>query len=93
MFDFFNANIAIAMVALTAPFAFYGQIMKLVHGCVPNATMNQAICGVLIATGICAIGFIILFFVDWKLVLISILGAVILNLIILLNHKNSRYVA
>ena len=34
-----------------------------------------------------------LFFVDWKLVLISILGAVILNLIILLNHKNSRYVA
>ena len=34
-----------------------------------------------------------LFFVDWKLILISILGAVILNSIILLNHKSSRYVA
>jgi len=34
-----------------------------------------------------------LFFVDWKLILISILGAVVLNSIILLNHKNSRYVA
>lgn len=33
-----------------------------------------------------------LFFVDWKLILVSILGAVILNSIILLNHKNSRYV-
>lgn len=34
-----------------------------------------------------------LFFVDWKLILISIFGAVILNSIILLNHKTSRYVA
>ncbi|WP_151730526.1 YitT family protein [Acinetobacter junii] len=34
-----------------------------------------------------------LFYVDWKLVLFSILGAVILNLIILLNHKTSRYIA
>ncbi|RZG88098.1 YitT family protein [Acinetobacter venetianus] len=34
-----------------------------------------------------------LFFVDWKLILISILGAVILNSIILLNHKTNRYVA
>ena len=34
-----------------------------------------------------------LFFIDWKLILISILGAVILNSIILLNHKSSRYVA
>lgn len=33
------------------------------------------------------------FFVEGKLILISILGAVILNSIILLNHKNSRYVA
>lgn len=34
-----------------------------------------------------------LFYVDWKLILFSILGAVILNLIILLNHKTSRYIA
>lgn len=34
-----------------------------------------------------------LFFVDWKLILVSIFGAIILNSIILLNHKNSRYVA
>ena len=34
-----------------------------------------------------------LLYVDWKLIGISILGAVILNLIVLLNHKNSRYVA
>lgn len=40
-----------------------------------------------------AILLISLFFVEWKLILISILGAVILNSIILLNHKNSRYIA
>ena len=40
-----------------------------------------------------AILLISLFFVDWKLILISILGAVILNSIILLNHKTNRYVA
>ncbi|MEG0346471.1 MAG: YitT family protein [Acinetobacter sp.] len=34
-----------------------------------------------------------LFFVDWQLILVSILGAIILNSIILLNHKSSRYVA
>ena len=34
-----------------------------------------------------------LFFVDWQLILVSILGVIILNSIILLNHKSSRYVA
>lgn len=34
-----------------------------------------------------------LFFVDWKLILISILGVIILNSIVLLNHKTTRYVA
>ncbi|EPG42695.1 MULTISPECIES: YitT family protein [Acinetobacter] len=34
-----------------------------------------------------------LLFVDWKLILISILGVIILNSIILLNHKTTRYVA
>lgn len=34
-----------------------------------------------------------LFFVEWHLILISILGVVILNSIILLNHKTTRYVA
>ncbi|MCU4579437.1 YitT family protein [Acinetobacter gyllenbergii] len=34
-----------------------------------------------------------LFFVDWKLILISILGVIILNSIVLLNHKSTRYVA
>lgn len=34
-----------------------------------------------------------LFFVEWHLILISILGVVILNSIILLNHKATRYVA
>ncbi|MCH7313844.1 YitT family protein [Acinetobacter sp. ANC 3882] len=34
-----------------------------------------------------------LFFVDWKLILISILGVIILNSIVLLNHKSSRYMA
>ncbi|RZF56723.1 YitT family protein [Acinetobacter halotolerans] len=40
-----------------------------------------------------AILLVSLFFVDWTLILISIFGAVILNSIILLNHKTSRYVA
>jgi len=34
-----------------------------------------------------------LLFVDWKLILISILGVIILNSIVLLNHKTTRYVA
>lgn len=34
-----------------------------------------------------------LLFVDWKLILISILGVIILNSIILLNHKSTRYIA
>ncbi|MCJ0829461.1 YitT family protein [Acinetobacter sp. NIPH1876] len=34
-----------------------------------------------------------LFFVDWRLILISILGVIILNSIVLLNHKSTRYVA
>lgn len=34
-----------------------------------------------------------LLFVDWKLILISIFGVIILNSIILLNHKTTRYVA
>ncbi|EOR10407.1 YitT family protein [Acinetobacter genomosp. 15BJ] len=34
-----------------------------------------------------------LLFVDWKLILVSIFGVIILNSIILLNHKNTRYVA
>ena len=34
-----------------------------------------------------------LFFVDLKLILISILGVIILNSIVLLNHKTTRYVA
>ncbi|UUM28256.1 YitT family protein [Acinetobacter colistiniresistens] len=40
-----------------------------------------------------AILFTSLLFVDWKLILISILGVIILNSIILLNHKTTRYVA
>ncbi|ENX09323.1 YitT family protein [Acinetobacter courvalinii] len=34
-----------------------------------------------------------LLFVDWKLILVSIMGVVILNSIILLNHKTTRYIA
>lgn len=34
-----------------------------------------------------------LLFVDWKLILVSIFGVIILNSIILLNHKTTRYVA
>jgi len=34
-----------------------------------------------------------LLFVDWKLILISIMGVVILNSIILQNHKTTRYIA
>lgn len=33
------------------------------------------------------------FFVEWHLLAISILGAVLLNFIIAMNHKSSRYVA
>jgi len=34
-----------------------------------------------------------LLFVDWKLILVSIMGVIILNSIILLNHKTTRYIA
>lgn len=34
-----------------------------------------------------------LLFVDWKLILVSIMGVIILNSIILLNHKSTRYIA
>lgn len=33
------------------------------------------------------------FFVEWHLLAISILGAIILNFIIAMNHKSSRYIA
>jgi uncharacterized membrane-anchored protein YitT (DUF2179 family) len=33
------------------------------------------------------------FFVDFSLLMISIMGAVVLNLIIAMNHRKDRYVA
>ena len=33
------------------------------------------------------------FFVDFNLLMISIMGAVVLNLIIAMNHRKDRYVA
>lgn len=66
MFDFFNANVAIAMVIITVPFVFYGRIVGMIHKLAPKVTLKQIFIGTLITNSVCAIGYFGLFFVDWK---------------------------
>ncbi len=66
MFDFFNANIAIVMVIITMPFAFYGQVVGLIHKLAPRSTIKQVLLGTQIAAAGTTAGYVALFFMDWK---------------------------